>query len=102
MSRTQSATADSDAPCSPSRFTELPRELLRRGHLRAELDDLKLRYARDQKAGKSIRGTVAGVDARVLKQAGWAVVYAKDTPAEVKHQLEPLIAWRREQGIPVR
>ena len=40
----------------------------------------------------------ADVDPRALDQAGWAVVFAKETDSQVREAMAPLLSWRREQA----
>ena len=51
---------------------------------------------------RPLRGLPRGVEPTDLTQAGWGIVFATDTPAEVREALQPLIAHRRSQIDPSR
>jgi len=58
---------------------------------------LQLKKQHDQKVTKKL-GLKLGYKAQLVEQAGWGVMYAPDTPQEVKDALQPLIARRTPTG----
>src|SRR5438105_10401669 len=54
--------------------------------------------ARDARQSGDNLGVVEGVDVEALDQAGWAVVFAPETPPGVRRALAPLLQHRKEQA----
>jgi hypothetical protein len=52
-----------------------------------------------EKLRKRVMGTIAGVNAQDLEQAGWGIIYPEGTPDEVKTELAELVAERKGKEL---
>jgi hypothetical protein len=67
------------------------------------LDDAELKELRFKKrqSKAAMLGVVPGVDPNNLEQAGWGVIFAADSPPEVREALAPLLELRKEEATKV-